>query len=139
MLVSSCPGRVRFRDAKLRDAGFSAELAGRVEALDGVVAVCGNARSGSLLVVYDPGVLPKERILAEAESVAAEGPAALGDLKAWFASRRGRATVKAGMAASVAGAVVALALSERVHAVLGASFVLFATAHLTQNRRTLFR
>jgi hypothetical protein len=64
-LVHHHPGRLRVRAAVLRD---DAELAGRVsralEAMPGITRVTHNARTGSVLVEYEPGMVEPD-VIAE--------------------------------------------------------------------------
>jgi hypothetical protein len=62
--VSFIQGRVRVRAPGLRDAGTLSGIQGMLAAQDGVLAIKGNARVGSLLVLYDPARIPQERLEA---------------------------------------------------------------------------
>ena len=80
-LVHHHPGRLRVRAAVLRD---DAELAGRVshalEAMPGIARVTHNARTGSVLVEYEPGLAEPtaiaERIAATANLLSPFDPRA---------------------------------------------------------------
>ena len=58
VLASSIPGRLRLRAAALRHAPALSRACEALQAHPGVVSVQANARAGSLLLHYDPALLP---------------------------------------------------------------------------------
>ncbi|MDR1856953.1 MAG: hypothetical protein LBR22_07315 [Desulfovibrio sp.] len=64
MIVSFTEGRVRLRSRGLCDGETISRIKGLLAAQEGVLDVKGNPRVGSLLVTYDPGKVPPERLEA---------------------------------------------------------------------------
>ena len=58
ILASSIPGRLRLRAAALRHGPALSRACEALQAHPGVVSVQANARAGSLLLHYDPALLP---------------------------------------------------------------------------------
>ena len=58
VLASSIPGRLRLRAAALRHGPALSRACEALQAHPGVVSVQANARAGSLLLHYDPALLP---------------------------------------------------------------------------------
>ena len=58
VLASSIPGRLRLRAAALRHEPALSRACEALQAHPGVVSVQANARAGSLLLHYDPALLP---------------------------------------------------------------------------------
>jgi len=62
MMVSFIDGRVRLRSPALRSEKVLEELKGSLAAYAGVTKIESNARTGSLLVLYDPAAISRERL-----------------------------------------------------------------------------
>jgi hypothetical protein len=63
MIVSFCPGRVRLRFKELKDAAAAALARARIQESAGVTNVEINTCTGSILIEYDPLVLPPEKLI----------------------------------------------------------------------------
>jgi hypothetical protein len=63
MIVSFCPGRIRLRFRELKNKSLAAFAEGRIRETPGVTRVEINALTGSVLVEYDPLILPAEKLL----------------------------------------------------------------------------
>ena len=61
-------GRVRIRHPALRHEGVLRLAREKMSAIDGVQAVDGNSVSGSVLITYDSGAIPRERLFAIGEA-----------------------------------------------------------------------
>ena len=72
MIVSFCPGRVRFRFEQLKDAATAAAAQARIQETAGITRVAINVRTGSLLIEYDPLLLPTERLIALGKNALAQ-------------------------------------------------------------------
>jgi hypothetical protein len=152
MIESFIDGRVRIRSAALRDPGTLAMVEGLIKAQEGILEVTGNPRTGSLLVCYDPDVIPRENLLAAAamlrehlgespdaalteESGEAEETCACTPL---VASRPllSRSTEVA-LLAGLFGVTLAGILTEdkRLHVVGGALFAALTAVHIYRRRR----
>lgn len=74
-IVSALPGRIRVREPALRAPRTNQRLQTLITNFAGVVAVEGNARTGSLLLRYDTAKVARQTIEAQVEAaVAAESP-----------------------------------------------------------------
>ena len=63
MIVSFCPGRVRLRFNELKDEEAAALARTRISATAGVTNVEINTRTGSILIEYDPLILPTATLI----------------------------------------------------------------------------
>ena len=72
MTISSFfPGRIRLRDAVLKDAEISAALRSAIEGHESVRNIEHNAVTGSVLIEYDPARLPTETLAALSDELLA--------------------------------------------------------------------
>lgn len=167
-IVSSIPGRIRLRHARLQSAVQCSALCGVLEKVDGVTRTTANPKAGSIVVVYDP-----RHCTAAAMEVALEAAVAGHGDAAWTsatAPKRGTTTTATAKAAATPpsasaprlhapstrvrvnrlakrgmllglGASLALAAlgNKRWHAATGLVFVACLAAHLTVHRRHLLR
>lgn len=62
-IVSHFPGRLRVRADKFRAKGVAAEAAERIRAEPGVTSVAASELTGGLLILYDPALIPLDRLL----------------------------------------------------------------------------
>lgn len=152
MVISShIEGRLRVRDPRLRDARFLKILQEKLQQLQGVNHVCGNARSGSLLVLYRQAQASLEKINQLLASV-------LGGVAKNKARRRGEGGIKTpastlpalplvpsrrqvvnwGMLLSLLLSLGGLAVgSKQLHVVAGTVFVAVFGIHLIDKRKAL--
>lgn len=140
-VVSRIPGRLRLRHDVLRAPERNRALRADVAGWEGVVSVDGNPAAGSVLIHYDPAILPPAAI----EARLAERLDAVPGTRRTHRHRRKNAAawkdinvpVKAGMLASLAVSLLALGTSRRLHAGAGALYLGFLLLHLAAYRRTL--
>lgn len=147
-IVSSIPGRLRLRHPLLRHHEQSTDWSAKLSALEAVLSVEANTRTGSLLVHYD--VSRCERAAMEAQITGLgevsreEEPTATFDdspsPSRRAAAREWNRLAKLGMMASFP---VSLALaatgSKKLHAVTGGVFSVLLLAHLVVHRRHLLK
>lgn len=148
-IASALPGRIRLRHPGFRRSGHHQALASRLAALDGLRVAEGNPAVGSLLLLYDPAVVPPAtaeawvlgaalEVLGIAEPAPAAPSAPASSAKAaaplkWPVNR----VAKIGMMGSMALSLAALGTSKRLHAGAGALFVALALVHTTVHRKRL--
>lgn len=106
--------------------------------MPGVKKVETNPRTGSVLVHFDTGMIEISTLTSEVKEFLPESKETRPEVSPKPPLSR-RALAKRGMALSLGGAVAALLVSEKMHVALGCAFLLFAGAHISQNRRTLLR
>lgn len=150
-IASSVPGRLRLRDAALRETARLESLRAAASGWQGVRAVEANARVGSLLVHYDDRIIPQadleSRLLdaaglaaandARAEPLPAKAPAAAGRrLNRVAVNRQAKRAMLASLSVSLA---LAAAGSKRWHALTGGMFLASLLVHLAVHRRHLLR
>lgn len=140
-IVSSLPGRIRVRDARLRNAERLHRLHDKLAALDGVLSCEANAKSGSLLVHFatEQASLTdfEGRIdaLVDAELAAPLQAAGRRPLK-----MRVNRYAKLGMIAGLGSSLALVGMgSKRGHAACGAVFVACLGVHLSTHRRHILR
>lgn len=139
-IVSSVPGRIRLRDPALRQSDRLERLTVALTALEGMLAVEGNVKAGSLILRYEAAGRDVEAIEELVESlVDAEFSRPRPGLKPSTRVRLNR-YAKRGMAVSL-GASLALAAAgyKRWHILTGGAFVACLAVHLAVHRRHLFR
>lgn len=148
-VVASIPGRMRVRDARLRDLGLLREMLARLEGLPGLFGIESNATTGSVLIHYDCTVTSQpaleQRVRAAFDAVF-PSPEPLqkqvrsGGMYRWQKERRWNRAAKWGMLASFP---VSLALaaggSKKLHAVTGGVFSALLLVHLYVHRRHLVK
>lgn len=157
-IVSSTPGRIRLRHARLRSAAQCSALLGVLEKVDGVTRTTANPKAGSIVVVYDP---QRSTAAAMEAAITAHCPAAWTSAGAHGSGARTTATppsasgprlhppsprvrvnrvAKRGMLLGLGASLAMAALgNKRWHAVTGLVFVGCLAAHLTVHRRHLLR
>jgi copper chaperone CopZ len=63
VIVSYIPGRIRLRFRDLRDPLIAGTAAARIKAVPGITKVEIKPATGSLLIEFDPGMLPLAKLL----------------------------------------------------------------------------
>lgn len=150
-IVSAVPGRIRIRDARLRDAARQERLGAALAEIDGVVEVEGNPRTGSMLLRYTPEhatrVEMEARVSAAVGAELAPPPAAPREEaraprtpRRWQRDRRLNTWAKYGMLGSL-GVSLALAAAgnKKAHAATGGLFLGLLGIHMAVHRRHLFK
>lgn len=143
VIVSHLPGRLRLRDPGLRLPPRNEGLRVECGAWDGVIAVEGNPKAGSLLLHYDvTRIQPEDMEVRVAQRLAvllghdsAIGSAAAFGEALWSLNR----PAKMGMLASLAASLLALSVGKKAHAVFGALHLAFLTVHLANHRKKLLK
>lgn len=142
VIASHIPGRLRIRQAGLRPVAANAAAVAELGTWPGVMAVEGRPTSGSLILRYAPDILLPEsvesRVRARFEpeaSAPAASEAADGGLSLWSLNL----PAKLGMLGSLGGALLALAVGKKAHAVLGAMHVAFLLVHLVNHRKKILQ
>jgi hypothetical protein len=139
-IKSHLPGRLRLRDRRWDPTRLEA-LEADLLRLDGIIVVETNPRIGSLLVRYDPEILPSatvdvwltDRLPPEDSSDPAPPSTPL------VTSRDANRFAKYGLFASTAVMLLALGTSKRLHAAAGGLNLAFLLVHLLHHRRSLLR
>ncbi len=157
-IVSSTPGRIRLRHARLRSAAQCSALCGVLEKVDGVTHATANPKAGSIVVVY----APRHSTAAAMEAaITAHCPAAWTSAGAHGSGAKTTATPLSASATQLhppstrvrvnrvakrgmllgRGASFALAGlgNKRWHAATGLVFVGCLAPHLSVHRRNLLR
>ena len=140
-IVSRIPGRLRLRHTALRAPERNQALRADIAGWEGVVSVEGNPAAGSILIHYDPAIVPPAAMEARLNERLGAAPGARRTRR----SRKKNAAlwkdinvpVKAGMLASLTVSLLALGSSRRLHAGAGALYLGFLLLHLAAYRRTL--
>lgn len=145
-IVSSLPGRLRLRDARLRRDALREAVLARLDALPALRTLRANAAAGSVVVEYDgtrvdEAAMCREVMDAVAPWLAAAVPPAAAP-KPRRASRR-RKLARAnnlGMLASLGGSLaLAAAGAKSAHVATGTVFLGLLGVHLAMHRRSLLR
>ncbi|MDR1241176.1 MAG: hypothetical protein LBM00_00085 [Deltaproteobacteria bacterium] len=131
MIASFIEGRIRLRDAALKNPDNMSMLRGLVAARPGIISVTANSVTGSLLVCYDPAVLSREDLASAAALLETRFPSAKRKEKIRFFKNDISRLTLAFIAVLAAGLV-----NKRVHVAAGAVFTLLATAHACKERRS---
>lgn len=156
-IVSSIAGRMRLRHRTLREPGCHAALLASLSNLDGIVAVEGSVRTGSLLLRYDAERVGLATMEARVTAIAGtalglpEVPRGSGSALVSVPERRGTSSKrsyarrlntysKIGMLCSL-GASLALAAvgKKHLHAATGALFTALLAIHMAVHRRHLLK
>ena len=139
-IVSSLPGRIRLRDPALRQADRLDRLSAALANMEGVLAVEGNVRAGSVVLRFEAAAHDVEAMEAAVERVAdAEFTKPRPVLRPSTRVRVNR-YAKRGMLASLATSLLlAAAGQKRWHIATGGVFVASLMVHLAVHRRHLVR
>lgn len=155
-IVSSTPGRIRLRHARLQSGTARAALCRALETVEGVTSTTANPKAGSILVVYDPRrctAAALEAAIADhcnaawtsppgqgGNATAAPPPASAAQPHAPSTRVRVNRIAKRGMLLGLGASLALAALgNKRWHAATGLVFVGCLAAHLTVHRRHLLR
>ncbi|MDR1947579.1 MAG: hypothetical protein LBQ51_10510 [Desulfovibrio sp.] len=136
MITSFIDGRIRVRARALTDPETLHGLVQLIKIQPGVLRIVPNSRIGSLLLEYDPEVLPEATLLAAVDALRARcGDTAGHGVETPCILKRETELRLLGLSAVVcAGSVL---FSRRLHAGSGILFLLFAARHIFQYRRHL--
>ena len=63
MIVSFIPGRIRLRFKELKESAAAESAKARIEETPGITKVEINRLTGSVLIEYDPAILPTEKLV----------------------------------------------------------------------------
>lgn len=149
-IVSSVPGRLRLRDARLRRDTLRDAVLARLESLPALRTLRANAAAGSVVVEYDgtrvgEATMWREVLDAVAPWLPAQEPApgrAPAPARPRRAGRRrqlARAT-NVGMLASLGSSLaLAAAGAKAAHVATGSVFLGLLGVHLAMHRRSLLR
>ncbi len=139
-IVSTLPGRIRVRDAALRNPARLARLAAALGALGGVRSVQPNAGAGSIVLYYDvvgADIEAMEHAVDAATDAELAAPRPAGRRSSRVRINR---YAKAGMLGSLGASLVfAAAGAKRWHVVTGGMFVACLAVHIGVHRRHLLR
>ncbi|MED5606329.1 hypothetical protein VV867_01320 [Pseudomonas sp. JH-2] len=140
-IVSSLPGRIRVRDARLRNAERLRRLRDTLAALDGVLSCEANAKSGSLLLHFTPMQVELAAFETQVDAlVDAELAAPLQAAGRRPLKMRVNRYAKLGMIAGLGSSLALVGMgSKRGHAACGAVFVACLGVHLSTHRRHILR
>jgi hypothetical protein len=142
MIASYIDGRIRLRARALTNPQTLLGLARMIESRPGVRRISTNARTGSLLLEYEPDVLSRAALLAAVTVLEAscggedaeDSPA--GQRKTIRSARTRRAELRLlGLSAGLCAS--SLLFSRRLHAGAGLAFLLLAARHTFQYRDRL--
>ena len=139
MIVSFREGRVRLRFPALYSKKILEEIGGMLAAYPGVETIESNARTGSLLVHYDPAAISRERLDTAVAMLESSYPVPSARPGRGRTMSRGLALRKIENRLLLGGALMTLAGTLRgvksVHAAGGAFFLLCSLRHLYVRRR----
>lgn len=151
-IVSSLPGRLRLRDARLRRDALREAVLARLDTLPALRTLRANAAAGSIVVEYDgtrvgEALMCREVLdavapwLATAAAAAAAAPAAVPAPPRRVSRRRQLARANnLGMLASLGGSLaLAAAGAKSAHVATGTVFLGLLGVHLAMHRRSLLR
>ena len=141
-IVSSLPGRIRVRDKRLREPGKLRELSTELAKIDAITELQGNARTGSVVVNFDPAAI--EIAALEAKLDAAVDKVLADTLKPPLLTKKrvnryNKIAMVGSLAASLALTMTRRKRWRRLHALTGYVFVANLGVHLYLYRKTLFR
>lgn len=141
-IVSSTPGRLRIKDAGLRNAARLEQLTAALAALaefDGMLEFERNPRIGSLTVHFDRKIVAIEKLESTVDLLVdriLRQPAQPGKSR----RRQINRYAKIGMLGSLTASLALLAAGQkRGHAIAGALFVASLSVHLGLHRKHLLR
>lgn len=138
MVVSTLAGRIRVRTPRLKDAARARAACAGAEELAGVTSARVNRAAGCLVVTFDPTAVDPVTLEDRLEALCT-GAGERRPRRARLSPMANRIT-KVGLLTSL-GTTLALAAAgqKKAHTAAGVAFVLFASLHALQHRRTLLR
>ncbi len=138
-IVSSTPGRLRIKDAGLRNAARLEQLTAALAEFDGMLEFERNPRIGSLTVHFDCKIVAIEKLESTVDLLVdriLRQPAQPGKSR----RRQINRYAKIGMLGSLTASLALLAAGQkRGHAIAGALFVASLSVHLGLHRKHLLR
>ena len=143
-VTSMIDGRVRLRHPALKHAGTADMMAAVIGAVEGVTEVRVNPVTGSMLLLYDPETLSREKLLELARQGAALLPEeksrrkerpCIRTLLGRKATRVVDRTLVVALLCSLAGAVAGMG---SVHRIAGTVFALASVQHMAVHRKALW-
>ncbi|MBO3273909.1 HMA2 domain-containing protein [Pseudomonas schmalbachii] len=140
-IVSSLPGRIRVRDARLRNADRLRGLHEKLAGLDGVLSCESNAKSGSLLLHFAAEQVDLAAFEAQIDALV-DAELARPQLVSGRRPLKMRVNryAKLGMIAGLGSSLALVGMgSKRGHAAAGAVFVACLGVHLSTHRRHILR
>ena len=139
MITSFIDGRVRIRRNELKDPNAMTLVMDIVKAQDGIIDLIPNRRTGSLLILYDPDKIPRERLIQAAETLEKQFGCTTGK-PCRCKIRWGNISplAETGILASLYGLTFLTGMiSKRTHIVSVLFFTGLAAAHVYNHRRRL--
>ncbi len=146
MIASFIDGRVRLRHEALKDSAKMSMVEAFVKSQNGVLSTISNPRTGSLLVEYDPGKIPRASLMLAAQALRAQLGIPSDDGCVGEGERRKKAEgcilsvllnhksemllLTGSMAATLVGGVA----NRRLHLAAGALFALLTAGHMYKRR-----
>jgi len=153
-IASALPGRLRLHDRAWRSPAGNEAIRAELAGWDGVGSVDGNPRGGSILLRYDPALLPPseiearvtERFAIPPKAAKQASPAPRGGT-AWstddfldtVVTRKANKISKIGLLASTVVMLASLGFSKRLHAAAGGVNLGLLLVHLIYNRQKMLR
>lgn len=145
MIVSYIPGRVRLRAAALQDPATARKILDMLEGFEGIESATSNLETGSLLVLYDPGVISEEMLMqaavafeeefgGEAPRARSGGPRSAFALPFFLARRLELNALLGSLGLTVASAFV----GRRAHIAAGVLLCLLSAKHVYDRRNQMF-
>ncbi|MBK1687591.1 HMA2 domain-containing protein [Rubrivivax gelatinosus] len=149
-IVSSVPGRLRLRDARLRRDALRDAVLARLDSLPALRTLRANAAAGSVVVEYDGTRVDEAAMCREVldavapwlparEAAPSPAPAAARPRRPGRRRQLARAT-NVGMLASLGSSLaLAAAGAKAAHVATGSVFLGLLGVHLAMHRRSLLR
>jgi hypothetical protein len=138
MIASFIDGRVRIRARALTGPETLRSLVRMIEVRPGVRRISANARTGSLLLEYDPDILSREDLLAAVNVLDAICGGQEDRAPAGARGLLNRRTELRALGLSAGLCAGGILVSKRLHAGAGLVFLLLAVRHVFQYRGQLF-
>lgn len=141
-IVSSLPGRIRVRDKRLRNQARLAELRRQLVKITAITAVQADARTGSVVVNFDPAAIEIAELEARLDSAVDR---VLADqltpppITKKQLNRYNKIAMVGSLAASLALTAARRKRWRRWHALTGYLFVASVAVHMVIYSKTLFR
>lgn len=153
-IASALPGRLRLRDPAWRLPARNEDIRRELAGWSAIGSAEGNPKGGSILLRYDPALLPPSELearIAERFAIPARtaktAPGPLVTRPAWaddewldtLVTRKTNKAAKIGLLASTAVMLASLGFSKRLHAAAGGVNLALLAVHLIYNRQKMMR